>query len=77
MDVVQSDPLRAAAVAWRAIGTARMMVWVGVRVEAAGASLAQAGVDYQKRADARHQRIKARLFELKPKVQSLIEEAKA
>lgn len=70
-------PFGVAAVAWRAIGTARMMVWVGVRIEAAGASLAQAGVDYQNRSDARRDRVIRRLFELQPKVQSLIEEAKA
>jgi hypothetical protein len=73
----KAAPYGLAAVCVVAVGPARMMVWVGVRVEVAGRSLVQAGVDYQRRKDARRDRIIARMAELKPNVEPTREEARA
>lgn len=54
-----------------------MMVWVGVRVEAVGKSLVQAGIDFQRRKDARRDRIRRRMEELRPQVEPAKEEARA
>jgi len=73
----KSIPYGLAAVAIVAVGPARMMVWVGVRVEAAGRSLSQAGVDWQRRNDRRRREVRERMFELRPAVESTKEEARA
>lgn len=70
-------PYGLAAAAVVAVGPARMMVWAGVQVEAAGRSLAQAGVDWQRRKDRRRQEVRDRLWELRPAVESTKEEARA
>ena len=74
--LIKAIPFGLAAVAVVAVGPARLMVWVGVRIEVAGASLAQAGIDYQNRQDARRDQAKARLRELLPKVQPTADEGR-
>lgn len=70
-------PYGIAVIAVMAVGPARMMVWVGVRVEAGGKSLVQAGIDFQRRKDARRDRIRRRMEELRPQVEPTKEEARA
>jgi hypothetical protein len=75
--LIKAIPYGLAAVAVVAVGPARMMVWIGVRVEVAGGSIAQAGIDYQRRQDASRERTKARLGELLPKVAPTADEGRA
>lgn len=73
----KSLPYGAAALAVVAVGPARMMVWAGVRLETAGRSLAQAGVDYKRRRDWRAVNIRERMREYRPLAEPEESEAKA